>query len=162
MCKFKDRLNYSDGKLYWSNHEKNKGFKGKVCGGKNSCGYVVFRMEGKLYYSHRVIYSMFVGDVSGGFIDHINGDRSDNRLENLRLVSRGENNKNSTISKTNKSGVTGVHFDKGTSKFRVQISLKNKTKHIGVYSDFNQAVKARKKAEEKYGFHKNHGKGGLV
>ncbi|MCP4060719.1 MAG: HNH endonuclease [Pseudoalteromonas sp.] len=159
MCKFRDRLSYDNGELYWNSSSKNKGFKGKRCGGLNSSGYVVLRFDGKLQYAHRVIYSMMVGDVSGGCIDHVNGNRADNRLANLRLVSRAENNKNSTIQKNNVSGVTGVHFDKGTSKFRVQISVKNKTKHIGVYGELSEAVKARKNAEIKFGFHKNHGKG---
>jgi hypothetical protein len=101
---------------------------------------------------------MFHGDIDGKCIDHIDGDRLNNNIDNLRVVTKSENNKNSSLCKRNKTGVLGVHYDKGTSKFRVQISLKGKTRHIGVYSDFDEAVKARKDAECEFGFHVNHGK----
>tara|TARA_R110002167_G_scaffold104166_1_gene268675 strand:- start:1490 stop:1984 length:495 start_codon:yes stop_codon:yes gene_type:complete len=89
-------------------------------------------------------------------IDHINGDGSDNRWENLREVSGNENNKNTKILKNNKSGVHGVSWYKG-KKWASKITVMKKQIHLGYYHDFFEAVCSRKSAEVLHGFHINHG-----
>jgi hypothetical protein len=89
-------------------------------------------------------------------IDHINGDEKDNRIQNLRLVTHSENNKNSSRPKSNTSGVIGVHKKRG--KWIAQIQENYKKITVGSFDSFEDAVKARKEAELKYGFHENHGR----
>ena len=91
-------------------------------------------------------------------IDHIDKCRKNNKIENLRLVSRDENLKNKGMYKCNKSGVTGVIFNKQNSKWAANIRVNGKLKHLGYYADFEDACKARYSAEKFYGFSPSHGK----
>lgn len=94
-------------------------------------------------------------------VDHINHDRTDNRIENLRLVNANENCKNQKASTRNKSGVVGVSWKSQKNKWHAQIMVDGKQIHLGFYDDINDAKDAkdaRKVAERKYGFHENHGK----
>jgi len=116
-------------------------------------GYKEGRAFGVRTYAHRLIYFIGYGKAPTE-IDHINGDRSDNRLENLREVSRRENAKNSSC----KSRVVGVGWDKQRRKWRSQVMVDGKGIFLGRFNCFGQAVKARIKANQEYGFHKNHGR----
>lgn len=111
------------------------------------------------YYSHRIAIIMSGFDLSTDQeVDHINGDGSDNRIVNLRVVTRSENNINKRMMSTNKSGVTGVSFLNREKKWRARISKGGKELTLGVFNNFDDAVKARRVAEVKLGFHENHGK----
>ncbi|MCP5095383.1 MAG: hypothetical protein GY943_07520 [Chloroflexi bacterium] len=123
----------------------------------HSAGYVTSGILGITCYGHRVIWKMVHG-VDAKQIDHINGNKSDNRIVNLRSVSNSENQKNSAKSSNNTSGVCGVYLNKTLNKWCANISVDYKTISLGLYDDFNVAVVARKVAERKYGFHKNHGR----
>lgn len=85
-------------------------------------------------------------------IDHKFGEKSrnDNRKSNLRIATRQENNRNHKVCIMNTSGVTGVTWDKNRNKWIAQIHINNKNIHLGRFISFEDAVKARKKAEEKY------------
>lgn len=83
-------------------------------------------------------------------VDHINHIPYDNRKENLRIVSRSQNQMNTMTSTRNTSGVKGVHWDKDMNKWRVRITVDGKRISLGFYSDINEAAKARKEAEIKY------------
>ena len=91
-------------------------------------------------------------------VDHINHDRTDNRIENLRLVNANENGKNQKASVRNKSGVVGVSWKKSKNKWHSQIMVNGKQIHLGFFDNIDEAKKARIDAERKYGFHENHGK----
>ena len=91
-------------------------------------------------------------------IDHVNGDRSDNRVVNLRSVAHQENHRNRAIPKSNTSGVMGVYWGKRDRKWYAQIKINGKKKHLGSFSCKKKAIQARKKAEIDYGFHANHGR----
>ena len=82
-------------------------------------------------------------------VDHINHNVKDNRKANLRIVKQVDNLKNLTPRK-NKSGATGVYWDKRRNYWYSQITYNKKTINLGSFTDFDEAVKARKKAEEKY------------
>lgn len=86
----------------------------------------------------------------GKVVDHVNRNRLDNRRFNLRICTQKINVHNSSTRKTNKSGVTGVFYDKKACRWRAQISRGGKTKHIGIFDDFEDAVRARQEAEKKY------------
>ncbi len=131
--------------------------KNRIAGTLRSDGYIKVGVDGEKYLAHRIIW-VFVYKCCPEEIDHINHVGCDNRLENLRNVSRKENTKNIRVSTRNKSGVVGVHWQKRYCNWRVIIGVKGKTIHIGYFHDFNDAVRAREKANAKYGFHSNHGK----
>lgn len=108
---------------------------------------------------HRIIWEMTNGDIPDGlFIDHINGDRSDNRIDNLRLVTKLGNSMNSSIRKDNKTGIVGVAIYKRTGKWRASINFKKNQMHLGFFDNFISACEARIVAEVSMGYHPNHGK----
>lgn len=125
-------------------------------------GYRMITMGNKEYREHRLIWEMHNGPISDEMqIDHVNHVRDDNRIENLRLVNQSENNKNLTMKRNNSSGVIGVSFDKLRGKWTSYINNGNKKRvSLGRFDSFEDAVKARKKAEVIYGYHKNHGVSG--
>lgn len=92
------------------------------------------------------------------FVDHINGDRTDNKIENLRSCSRLENSVNRAVASHNKSGVLGVHYDKSRGKWAAEIKVNKKKVYLGRFDSIDEAKTARKIAEVKYGFHPNHGR----
>ena len=153
----KERLTLRCGVFYWLHAAKGINAN-SIAGHKSNAGYITIRLNGKSYYAHRLVWLYCNGCFPDGDIDHVNGDRCDNNIENLRVVTKLENNRNATLCSRNKSGVIGVHWDNGTNKWRASISVNNKTKYIGIYSDIEKAKRARKLAEEKHGFHANHGK----
>ena len=81
-------------------------------------------------------------------IDHINRDKLDNRKENFRYATKSENRINSKTRTDNVSGIQGVRFEEG--KWRVRISVNGKYVHLGMFNDFEEAVKTRLEAENKY------------
>ncbi len=120
-------------------------------------GYLCLNNSGKAYKVHRIIWLMVHGDWPVGDIDHINGIKDDNRLCNLRDVSRAENMRNKSRGKTNETGVTGVQRRRGTS-YRAFIQVNRKMLYLYNGPSFNDAVEARKAGEKKFDFHENHGR----
>ena len=125
--------------------------------GTHDSGYIRIRINGKSYRAHQLAWLYVYGAFPDLNIDHINHDRSDNRIVNLRLASNADNSRNMSKYKNNISGVTGVHWDNRRHMWEVQIYVDNKNKFIGRFKDFNDAISARKNAELKYEYHKNHG-----
>jgi hypothetical protein len=97
------------------------------------------------YLLHRLIWKLYYGeDIAEGYqIDHINRDHADNRICNLRLLTNNENCYNRGIYKTNKSGVTGVYYQKDRKSWRAKIG----NKVIGHYKTMEEAIDARRRAE---------------
>lgn len=87
---------------------------------------------------------------NGKYIDHINHDTKNNRKSNLRIVTASQNNMNSSKRSDNISGVTGVSWHKGISKWRARINVDGNEIQLGYFVEFEDAVRARKEAEEKY------------
>ena len=84
--------------------------------------------------------------------DHLSRDTNDNRRCNLVLKTYMDNSHNRGLSKANTSGKTGVYLDKESGKYVANITVNYNTKFLGYYTNFEEAVEARKKAEEQYGF----------
>tara|TARA_R110002153_G_scaffold64566_2_gene172936 strand:- start:75 stop:518 length:444 start_codon:yes stop_codon:yes gene_type:complete len=83
---------YKDGKLYWKVSTSNRVKVGQEVGNKANNGYIEFQCNGKRFYTHRVVWEMFNGKIPEGLqIDHINGIKDDNRIENLQLVTNKQN-----------------------------------------------------------------------
>lgn len=111
---------------------------------KNGYKYLHGRYNGKLVKMHRLITGYVL-------VDHENRNALDNRKENLRDASRAENNQNHKLRKDSTSGISGVNWDKKSAKWRVRINSNiNQRVNLGLYSDFNEAVKVRLKAEKEY------------
>lgn len=121
-------------------------------------GYKCGRIFRKAYLAHRVAYAIHYGEWPEYEIDHLNGDRSDNRLTNLRAVSSKENSRNSSKRKNNTSGFTGVSWCKQLNKWGSHIRIDRKTLWLGRFDCKLDAIAARINANKKYGFHANHGK----
>ena len=124
---------------------------GRIVGDVRDNGYVYILLSGKTYRAHRLAWVMQTGRWPKGEVDHINGNRSDNRWENLRESTRQENARNrAVISKSNTSGVTGVLWRKLSNKWQARIMVDNRDISLGFYKEKQDAIDARKNAEEKY------------
>lgn len=156
--RIKELLSYNaeTGAFTW-NVSRGKAKKGSIAGHKNSVGYIEIGIDGSLYYAHRLAFLYTFGKCSMN-IDHIDGDKSNNAIKNLRLADPKTNSRNSSRSKSNKSGITGVSFDAVNSKWRATIKVNGKQIHLGRFATTDEAKKARLEAQKFYGFHDNHGK----
>jgi len=127
-------------------------FANKVAGSQ-SRGYSYIRIDGKKYLAHRLAWLYVTGGwpPEGMQIDHINGDGLNNRWQNLRLATKSQNQHNHTrLDRRNKSGVTGVSWDKRHGQWQAQIAIDHKKIHLGYFDEFGDAVAARRAAEVKY------------
>jgi len=119
-------------------------------------GYKHGALFGEHFSAHRIIWKMMTGQEALE-IDHINGVRADNHWDNLRSVPSTLNKRNAARSKDNKSGVTGVRRT-NRGGWQAFITVNYKMICLGTSKNFDEAVKMRKEAEMKYGFHTNHGR----
>ena len=136
--------------------------KGSIAGHiRTNDGYRRIQINGKTILAHRLVWLFEYGNVPSSMyeIDHIDGNRLNNKVDNLRLVTRSSNCKNTKVRRTNTSGVTGVHKVKRSGKYIARINGLNKERIVlGTFDNFEDAVKARKDAELIYGYHPNHGR----
>lgn len=123
---------------------------------KSNEGYLVGGINGVVYQAHRIIWKMMTGQ-DPQYIDHINGDRTDNSWNNLRNVPWQTNYQNQRKPRNNSSGVIGVYQFKGSNSWIARICVNHRHINLGTFAEFHDAVKARKQAELDYGFHPNHG-----
>jgi type II secretory pathway component PulK len=136
----------------------NKRFAGvKAFTSVNPDGYRYGTINGNTYRAHRIIFTIMTGQVPDQ-VDHISGNRSDNRWNNLRDVSQVENSRNMRRSPKNTSGITGVHLNKRLNKFQSYIRDDGKLQHLGLFDTMEAAIAARKAAELVLGYHPNHGR----
>ena len=117
--------------------------KWRVCGHEPTCnGYGRVGIDGKKYSTHRLIWLLVYGEWPENDIDHIDRDRMNNRLENLRAVTRTENNHNHGVHKNNSSGYPGVSLFKRDKKYRAQIRINGKCISLGLYITAEEAFTA--------------------
>jgi len=144
---------------YWKNW--NTKYAGKECGRVNQEGYrsacITYKAKQMYVSMHRLIWFAAYGCLPTNYIDHINQNRADNRLVNLRDVTSAENNKNRKITSNNSSGVVGVHFNKGKGKWRAVVTVNHKVHYLGYYKEIDEAEKVVKEFREKNGFTELHG-----
>lgn len=123
----------------------------------NTSGYRHGSINGTTVLAHRVIWILIAGEAPS-FIDHIDGNRTNNRWSNLRSVSKPENCQNLRLSPRNSSGVTGVSWYKRLGKWSAKICVDHVDIHLGYFDTIEAAASSRAAAQQKYGFHSNHGK----
>jgi hypothetical protein len=117
-----------------------------LCWRKDVDGYIVSTVNRKSLYLHRYLMNAEDGMV----VDHINHDTADNRRTNLRVVTQSQNMQNAVVSTRNTSTVPGVNWDEKMHKWHARINFNKQTVELGYYSDFFDAVAARKAGEENY------------
>lgn len=108
--------------------------------------------------AHRVAFKYVHGLDAPGEVDHINGDRSDNRIANLRAATITQQRRNAARPRHNTSGHMGVRFRADKGRWHAYITECNRYRHIGYFDTEQQAMAARKAAERRLGFHENHGR----
>lgn len=121
-------------------------------------GYRRSQILGAPVAVHRVIWAMVHGEWPKADIDHINGKKADNRIANLRAVTRQDNNRNKAKRKDNTSGVTGVTWDRSRQAWAARIRHNGRNKALGRFATVEAAAEARERAMREYGYHENHGR----
>ena len=123
----------------------------------NSTGYKTININNKGYGAHRIAWFLHYGEMPTSQIDHIDHNKTNNKIKNLRAVTHRENSLNRGINKNNTSGIVGVIWYKRDKKWQSTIRVKYKKIHLGYFFKKEDAIAARKMAEKIYKFHKNHG-----
>lgn len=159
------------GKLFWlerpreffTSERESKRWNGRYSGkeaftSKNDKGYFGGKIGRRTFTAHRVAWALHYGEWPDQDIDHIDGNRANNKIYNLRDVARSENAKNAALRSDNASGCSGVVWHKRDANWCVQISINGRRVHIGSFEEKNDAIAARRAAEKMFGFHPNHGR----
>lgn len=168
------RYDAETGKLYWLPRLPHLFGKSRLCGSESYCRKWNDRYAGKEAFTygapdylrgsifgftttaHRVIWALVHGEWPELQIDHINGRRHDNRIENLRQVTPAENSKN-VRRRDNTSGVLGVSRHSTSGKWVAQLAIDGKNTYLGSFDTIEEAAEARRLANIKHGYHPNHG-----
>ena len=149
------RYDPETGLLHWAQARHGRGcVAGQESGSITNGGrYRSVVVDGRRYYSHRIVWELRHGPLPAGLcIDHINGDGLNNRISNLRLVSRSLNQRNAKLPKNNRLGIHGIYPRKDGFEVRCGAT------YVGWFKDFFIACCARKSAESATHFHPNHGR----
>jgi len=145
------RYDPGTGDLFWRVTVNSQHKEGSLAGGLNAGGYRRVGICGVYYLAHRICWSLYHKNLImvDQMIDHINGDRSDNRIDNLRIVECWQNNHNRRDSKVDR-GVFFLGEDK-PKPWKAWISVRNNQKHLGHFKTKEEAIVARRNAELKHG-----------
>ena len=155
------RFEYRDGALYWKAKTADRVKIGERAGCDHGDGYRVISINNKRYLEHRIIFLMHNGYLPA-CLDHADGDRSNNRIENLREASLSQNGQNRSVSR-NASGVKGVYFNAKRNRYQAQIWVDGKSKSLGCYENIDDAAKAVSKARaELHGKFANNGNARVI
>jgi len=146
------------GVFRWKRSLSNRVPVGSIAGSNQRNGYLGVKIGPKRYSLHRLAFLYMTGETPEEHIDHINHDRKDNRWANLRKADPAINSKNRSLSKTNKTGVSGVLLKKGRKHYTVRINVDGKEIGLGNFPTLEEAASVRLEAEKKYGYHENHGR----
>lgn len=144
-------FNYrEDGQIVWRVriHPKSNNKPGDIAGGLKGHGYMYTMVYRKFYLNHQIVWLMHYGYFPERDIDHINRDKIDNRIENLREISAVCNQRNTNNRRNNTSGVKGVYWHKIGKKWSAQIKIVGKMIGLGLHEDFLEAVCHRLAAEQ--------------
>lgn len=146
--RLKELLDYlpNTGEFVWKISHPRAG-KGRIAGAKDYHGYVVIRLDTVLYKAHRLAWLYVKGEWPEKGLDHINQNKSDNRIENLRIADQSINMHNAKLKPNNKSGVSGVTWRADRNKWCARIKVGYKNFNLGLFEDISDAIKARKDAE---------------
>jgi len=131
---------------------------GKPAGGIGKDGYLMILILGHIYPAHRLAWLYIYGQFPTHFIDHINRDRQDNRLANLREATRSENAMNAGMWSHNSSGVKGVSWSKHAQRWEAHIKRDGVKIHLGLFDEVHDAaLVVRREREKLHGEFASHG-----
>ena len=151
-----EMFEYKDGNLY-RKISLGRTKAGDKVGFVNNKGYVSVNIDKKCIALHRIVWVMQHGEMPA-LIDHIDGNRQNNRIENLRLANRFENAQNKRMHKNNISGVKGISWHRATKKWKAQIFCNYKTYSLGCYKSLEEADEVVSLARDMlHGEFANHG-----
>ena len=139
---------YENGHLYWKKPRSGIQIKDQA-GSVDSKGYIRIRFNGKKYLNHRLIFLMHHGYLPK-MLDHIDNNRLNNCIENLRPATREENSYNKPLQKNNKSGVKNVHWRTQAKKWVVSIGFNKTFKYVGMFKNLELAELVAQEARHKY------------
>ena len=144
----KEHFTYREGKLFWARIPKNyrKDCLGKRFGSKHNKGYHHGTIKSKKYLEHRLIWLYHYGEWPKDQLDHINGIRDDNRIENLRECNNSENQYNRKSARNSSSKYKGVSWYPKYGKWLANFTVGGKKKFIGYYECEIEAAKAYREA----------------
>ena len=139
----------------------NTKFAGRECGSIGKHGYrqICFMHEGKVNVlkAHRLAWLIMYGKLPSGVTDHIDRNRANNRIDNLRDVQVSVNGRNTSMQRNNTSGVTGVFWNKASGKWKAQVKVDGRDRHVGLFTCIHEAAAAVKAFRAKHGFTDSHG-----
>lgn len=159
MKSWNEIFNYENGQLYWKVSPVTHVKPGDLAGYITTKGYVQVTYQNRGYRAHRIVWEMHNGRIPHGYgINHEDRCKSNNLLNNLRLITHQVNNKNNSKRRDNTTGITGVTWRPKVNKWQARICVNGKSINLGFYAEFNDAVKARNTAEVTHKFHPTHGK----
>lgn len=139
----------------------NKRCRGRVAGHIEHQGYRVIVVDRTGHKAHRLIWLFVLGEwvkYPEFEIDHVNGNRSDNRIQNLRKATKSMNQRNGSMRSNNSSGVIGVNWVTSKQRWIARIWDGPKHRYLGAFVDLAEAAEARARAEREIGYHPGHGK----
>lgn len=147
----------STGVFTWKERPSKRIFSGTQAGYVGSQGYRYISILGKKYLEHRIAWFYVHGKMPEKLIDHINHNRADNRIANLRQVSIQDNARNRKRNNQSRTQEMGVHYDKRSKRFVAQIRVNGKKVFQRYFKTADEAIEARKAQAKLLGFHDNHG-----
>jgi len=139
---------YKDGSLYWKNPVQKQKC-GKLVGFDSGNGYKRVDIKGKQYSVHRIVFFMHHGYFPK-MVDHIDGNGTNNAIENLREADSSQNMMNSVKKQKNTSGYRNVFFHNQRNHWVIRITINKKTKFFGSYEDVELAGLVAEEARRKY------------
>lgn len=145
-------FSYKNGFLIRKTKPRNGTNVGAIVGSKHNKGYLTVRIDDKSYLIHRLVWLWHKGYFPENCVDHINGIKTDNRIENLREISNQCNVRNCGNHKDNTSGVKGISWNSRKRLWSADIGVFRKHKSLGCYKDFSEAVLVRLAAEQCLGW----------
>lgn len=159
LQRLEEVFEYRDGALFWKQkpHKYSMNVVGRRAGTAATAGYWRVKLDGATYFEHRLIYALHNDGKCPEVIDHIDGNKENNRVENLRAATISQNAHNAKLQARNTSGAKNVSWVKSKNRWRVFVTVNGKRKFWS-FADFELAELFAVEARSLFfGEYANHG-----